>query len=64
MNIQIVNSSTGEVVATKQGLNLEASIPGHKTISCLRPFSRHRRKVLLADLTTVLSGLRDETRFV
>lgn len=64
MNIQIVNSSTGEVVATKQGLNLEASIPGHKTISPWHPFARHRRKVLRSDLVAVLSELRDETRFV
>lgn len=64
MNIQIVNSETGEVVVTKQGLKLEAVIPGHKTLAWHKPIRRHRRKVLLKELVGLLTELRDETRRV
>lgn len=64
MNIQIVNSETGDVVFTKQGLKLEVEIPDHSTLPRRSLVARHRRKVLLEDLEAILVGLRAETRKV
>lgn len=64
MNLQIVNSDTGEVVYTKQGLKLEADIPAHTSFSWFRFVKRRRRKALLRDLGEILTVLRDETRKV
>jgi len=64
VRIQIVNSSTGEPIFTKQGLKLESEIPGHKSIPAWRVIARHRRKVLLADLESLLGDLRSATRLV
>jgi hypothetical protein len=63
MNIQIV-SPTGEVIATKQGLKLEAVIPPHTVFPRWQLRRRHYRKVLIRDLEQLLTTLRDETRKV
>lgn len=64
MNIQIVNSETGAVVVTKQGLKLEAAIPDHSTLPRHHVRRRHRRKALLRDLVEILTEIRDDTRKV
>lgn len=64
MNVQIVNSETGDVVVTQQGLKLEAAIPAHTTLPRRQVRKRRRRKALLRDLVEVLAPLRDETRKV
>lgn len=64
MKLQIVNSLTDEPIFTKQGLKLEADIPGHKSFPWWRLVKRHSRKVLLRDLESLLSDLRDQTRLV
>lgn len=52
------------LIATKQGLKLEAEIPHHTMFPWWRPLRRHRRKVLHKDLVELLDGLRAETRKV